>query len=137
MAPVYRVIMVQYKSDVDADTKERIARGYLALAQQCTHERNGEPYFTVVGGTNNSQEGLSGATEVGPPFLSVKSVRNKPTHVARPGDFSRQQAFVATFRSKEDRDYFVHRDPVRARYRDQIMPSFEELRVADFEEDVF
>ncbi|GAA5863664.1 hypothetical protein JCM3774_001207 [Rhodotorula dairenensis] len=110
MAPVYRVILVRYKSDVDAAAKERIARGYLALAQQCTHERDGKPYFTVVGGTNNSQEGLSGAME---------------------------QAFVVTFRSTQDRDYFIHHDLVRAKYRDQIMPSFEELRVADFEENVF
>lgn len=42
-----------------------------------------------------------------------------------------------TFQSKQDLDYFIHHDPVRAEYKAQIMPSFQELRVADFEENVF
>lgn len=62
MAPVYRVILVQYKPDLDSEAKEQIARGYLALAEQC--KRDGQAYFTVVGGANISQEGLSGTTEV-------------------------------------------------------------------------
>ncbi|KWU42984.1 hypothetical protein RHOSPDRAFT_35488 [Rhodotorula sp. JG-1b] len=108
MPPVYRVILVQYKADLDSEAKERIARGYLALAEQC--KRDGQSYFTVGGGANISQEGLSGTTE---------------------------QAFVVTFPSREDLDYFIRHDPVRAKYKEQIMPSFEELRVADFEENVF
>lgn len=48
-----------------------------------------------------------------------------------------QQAFVVTFRSKQDLDYFINHDPIRAKYKEQIMPSFEELRVADFEENIF
>lgn len=59
---MYRVILVQYKSDLDSEAKERIARGYLALAEQC--KRDGQSYFTVVGGANIGQEGLSGTTEV-------------------------------------------------------------------------
>lgn len=62
MPPVYRVILVQYKPDLDSEAKERIARGYIALAEQC--KRDGQSYFTVVGGANVSQEGLSGTTEV-------------------------------------------------------------------------
>jgi hypothetical protein len=42
-----------------------------------------------------------------------------------------------TFQSKQDLDYFIHHDPVGAEYKAQIMPSFQELRVADFEENVF
>jgi hypothetical protein len=62
MPPVYRVILVHYKADLDSEAKERIARGYIALAEQC--KRDGQSYFTVVGGANISQEGLSGTTEV-------------------------------------------------------------------------
>ena len=134
MPPVYRVILVQYKADLDSEAKERIARGYLALAEQC--KRDGQSYFTVGGGANIRQEGLSGTTEVRQIGLFERNQKDSAmtlegcVHTA-------QQAFVVTFPSREDLDYFIRHDPVRAKYKEQIMPSFEELRVADFEENVF
>ncbi|GAA5985942.1 hypothetical protein JCM10908_006343 [Rhodotorula pacifica] len=110
MAPVYHLILVKYKAGLSTEEKTRIARACVALGQQCKHERDGQPYFTVVGGSNNSKEGLSGPTE---------------------------HAFVMTFRSNEDRDYYVHQDPTRAKFRAEIIDSLDELRIADFEENVF
>jgi hypothetical protein len=68
---------------------------------------SGEDYIVdITGGTNNSKEG---------------------------NDHGLEHAYVFTFKSIEDRDYYIEEDPVHTQLKEFIGPYIADLRVVDYQ----
>ncbi|TNY22589.1 hypothetical protein DMC30DRAFT_348812 [Rhodotorula diobovata] len=104
MAPITHLVSFRYKPSTSSAEKHLVASSFLALQDQCTlHDR---PYVSVTGGANNSSEGA---------------------------DKGLEHAFVLTFSSLEERDYYVSEDPAHAKFKELAGQHVDDVFVLDFE----
>ena len=102
-ADIQHVVAFQYKAGVDDATKARIAQEFIQLKVRAL--RDGQPYIaSIVGGRARSKEGF---------------------------DRSLQWAFIVTFKTEADRDFFVGppyrkaMDPVHEALAKRVIPLIE------------
>jgi hypothetical protein len=78
-ADIRHIVIFKYQPQVEASTKAEIAKRFIGLKDLA--KRDGKPYIvSIVGGAAISKEGF---------------------------DQGFEDAFIVTFRTKSDRDYFV------------------------------
>lgn len=83
----------------------------LDLEKKCIHPKTQKPYIrSIVGGTNNSKEGISDSLSHG---------------------------FVVHFESEEDRDYYCDKDPVHQEFKSSVKDVVVKATVFDFMPGVF
>ena len=90
------------------------------------HPTSNKTYIVSgTGGVDNSPEG--------------QQVRWSPSVIfcvdVAQGGFT--HGFVVEFASKEDRDYYVSKDPVHQEFVKKNSPSFDDVRVIDYEKGVY
>jgi len=91
MALVKHIVTFRFLPGVSQDTKKEVAATYTALKSKCVLPTTGELYIlSFDGGVANSPEGL---------------------------DQKMEQGYVLTFKSVEDRNYFVWSDPDHAAFK--------------------
>jgi len=82
---VRHIVLFRYKDGITNEQKQEVVDRFLALAKECV--RSGQPYIiSIETGSQNSGEGL---------------------------DQELEQAFVVTFKSEGERNYFVGRKIVK------------------------
>lgn len=104
----------------------------LGLKDNCLHPSSQKPYIKASsGGIDNSIEGI----QVSKVFrinkylcndILLTSWKNGITH-----------AFVVEFANKEDRDYYVQKDPVHQAFIKSLDGVIEKTQVIDFADRVF
>ncbi|ODA77064.1 hypothetical protein RJ55_07582 [Drechmeria coniospora] len=96
--PVTHIVMFQFKNGT-RDVANTLASKFFALKDTCILP-TGEPYIeALTGGKDNSNENIQGGV----------GNTDKITDV-----------FVAKFRSVEDRDYYVDKDPVHEVFKNYV-----------------
>lgn len=82
---VEHIVLFKYKPEVNSETKQLVAKNFLALKELAV--RNGKPYIvSIVTGSQSSLEGLGHGFE---------------------------QGFIVTFNSEGDRNYYVGKPAVK------------------------
>ena len=104
-----------------------MASAFMALKDGCRLPDGSRYIVSIDGGNNNSPEGLSKGMEVGYCRLPCKG-RSVMSLVIMPF----QHAFVATFRSTEERDYYLDTDPVHQAFKASIAEKVSDVVVFDF-----
>ncbi|KAM5447009.1 hypothetical protein MaudCBS49596_006189 [Microsporum audouinii] len=103
---VTHVVLFQFKKGVPPETVRDICTRMLGLKDKCLHPLSQKPYIlSSSGGVDNSIEGIQGGM----------------TH-----------AFVVNFASKEDRDYYVQKDPLHQEFVRSAGEALEKAQVVDF-----
>jgi hypothetical protein len=102
-ADIQHVVVFRYKADVTAQQKADIATRFVGLVNVAKH--NGKPYIvSITGGKAISKEGF---------------------------DQGLEQAFIVTFKTRADRDYFVGKpysdamDPAHKAMVKTVVPKLE------------
>ncbi|EXJ54195.1 hypothetical protein A1O7_09532 [Cladophialophora yegresii CBS 114405] len=108
---IIHIVLFQLKSSLSDAEKKEFCDDMLALKDTCLHPTSNKPYIVASsGGVDNSPEGAQGGL----------------TH-----------GFVVEFASKEDRDYYVSKDPVHQAFVKKNGPRFDNVRVIDYEKGVY
>ncbi|GAA95854.1 uncharacterized protein L969DRAFT_104153 [Mixia osmundae IAM 14324] len=109
---VTHIVLFAYKPETTKEEIKEVREKFLALQQQCKTADNGPLVQSFHAGSNNSTEGLSGKIN---------------------------DAFVMTFASKEDRDYYNEKDQAHKEFKDFVLPKLipPEARIVDFTPGVF
>jgi len=111
MPSIQHLVQFAYKPEVTASHRQEVASAFLALKDECKHPDTAEPYIlSLVGGKDNSPEGLADGLE---------------------------HAFIVTFASAADRDYYTFKDPAHQKFKDLVVPRLAKGVVIDFEEGEF
>ncbi|EKM50331.1 uncharacterized protein PHACADRAFT_264944 [Phanerochaete carnosa HHB-10118-sp] len=101
------VVMFQYAPDVSAATRQHVAAAFLALQDACRLPGSGARYIqSIDGGLNTSPEGHTKGME---------------------------HAYVLTFRSAHERDYYLDADPAHQAFKASIADKVSDAVVFDFE----
>ncbi|CRG85012.1 hypothetical protein PISL3812_02166 [Talaromyces islandicus] len=108
---VTHIVLFQFKPSADTEAVSAACDRMLALKDNCIHPLSQQPYIkTSSGGLDHSIEGL----------------QNGITH-----------AFVVEFANKEDRDYYVQKDPAHQDFIKSLDGIIEKAQVIDFTDRVF
>ncbi|KAF7562378.1 hypothetical protein G7046_g1735 [Stylonectria norvegica] len=106
MAPIVHIVLFQFKPELTATDISSANEKMLGLKNKCIHPETGKPYIkSSIGGIDNSIEGMQGGI----------------TH-----------AFVVEFESKEDRDYYVQKDPAHIAFVSELGSILTKAQVIDF-----
>jgi len=104
---IIHIVLFKISSSIGESGAAKICSDFLALKDNCIHPQAQTPYISKLsGGADNSPEGL----------------QHGLTH-----------GFVVEFASKEDRDYYVSKDPAHMAFVKSIDGKVEDSRVLDFE----
>jgi len=107
---IVHIVMFQYHPTVSALTTNNVSSAFIALKDSC-HLPDGSRYIVSIdGGRNNSPEGFGKGME---------------------------HAFVVTFRSLAERDYYLDRDPAHQIFKASIREKVSDILVFDFESGEF
>ncbi|CAI6338187.1 unnamed protein product [Periconia digitata] len=105
------IVLFQFKESASAFHVKDITSKMLSLKKSCIHHTTHRSYIkSITGGKDNSKEKL----------------QSNLSH-----------AFILTFASNEDRDFYVNDDPVHKAFKDAAGPYLEKAVVVDFQESVF
>jgi len=108
---IIHVVLFKITTSPDESVAKKITSDFLSLKDNCIHPQAQKPYITKLsGGADNSPEGLQGGL----------------TH-----------GFVVEFASKEDRDYYVSKDPAHQAFVKTLNDKVTDSRVIDFEPGVY
>jgi len=108
---IIHIVLFKISSSLDESEVRKICNDMLSLKDKCIHPQTQTPYIVKSsGGIDNSLEGLQGGL----------------TH-----------GFVVEFASKEDRDYYVSKDPAHQAFVKSIDGKVEDSRVLDYEPHVY
>ena len=100
---VVHIVYFKFQADAEPHLIKKTCESFLSLAKDCL--KNDKTYIkSIQGGSDMSIEGKSKGL----------------TH-----------AFVVTFKSKEDRDYYINSDPIHASFA-QGLTKIEDAQVIDF-----
>lgn len=100
----------------------------LGLRTSCVHPETNKPYIvSSSGGVDNSPEGA----QVRLPTIesTVRSAKDRQGGLTH--------GFVVEFASKDDRDYYVEKDPSHKKFQEKNGPRFDDVRVLDYEKGVY
>lgn len=99
----------------------------LALKTQCVHPDTKKTYIvSSSGGKDNSPEGIAVGQETHLIRQEADNMQGGFTH-----------GFVVEFASASDRDYYIFEDPSHQVFIKKHTPSFDDVRVVDYEKGVF
>ncbi|KIW41474.1 uncharacterized protein PV06_07029 [Exophiala oligosperma] len=108
---IIHIVLFKLKSSLSDSEKKEFCDDMLGLKNTCIHPTSNTPYIvSSSGGADNSPEGVQGGL----------------TH-----------GFVVEFASSEDRDYYVSKDPAHQAFIKKNGPRFDDVRVIDYEKDVY
>jgi len=108
---IVHIVLFKLKSSLTEQEVKEFCNDMLVLRTTCTHPDTGKPYIvSSSGGVDNSPEGAQGGF----------------TH-----------GFVVEFASKQDRDYYVSKDPSHQAFVKKNSPQFDDVRVIDYEKGVY
>ncbi|KAF5008541.1 hypothetical protein FDECE_5197 [Fusarium decemcellulare] len=108
---ITHTVLFQFKADASPDDVKETVGKLFALKDNCLHPTTNTPYIvSLKGGKDNSPEGLQGGL----------------TH-----------GFVAEFKSAEDRDYYVKKDPAHQAFIATLPALLEKVVAVDFTDGVF
>lgn len=86
VGPIRHIVLFRYKEDVSLEKKEEVKNRFLSLAEDC--KRDGRKYIlSIETGAQSSGEGV---------------------------DQEFEQAFIVSFRSEGDRNYYVGKDLIKS-----------------------
>ncbi|GJE90439.1 stress responsive A/B barrel domain-containing protein [Phanerochaete sordida] len=103
---VVHIVLFQYAPDVSAETRQHVATAFLALQDACRLPGGARYVQAADGGANSSPEGRTHGME---------------------------HAFVLTFRSAAERDYYLDADPAHQAFKASIAEKVADALVFDFE----
>ncbi|OGM48257.1 stress responsive A/B barrel domain protein [Aspergillus bombycis] len=108
---ITHVVLLQFKPDVSAEDKLKVASQVRALRESCLHPETKMPYIvSMKGGCDNSIEGLQ-------------------------SDIS--HGFVSVFANEQERDYFVTEDQVHLGLVQSVKGYLAKVQVVDFVDEVY
>ncbi|KAJ5218684.1 uncharacterized protein N7498_000783 [Penicillium cinerascens] len=108
---ITHIVLFQFKAGTEPEVVKDTCDRMLALRDNCLHPTSQKPYIkTSSGGADNSPEGI----------------QNGITH-----------AFVVEFASAEDRDYYVHKDPVHQAFVRSLDGVIEKAQAVDYTPGVY
>ncbi|KAF2468652.1 stress responsive A/B barrel domain protein [Lindgomyces ingoldianus] len=108
---ITHIVLFQFKESASPGEISEVSQRMLALKESCIHPTTQKPYImSASGGTDNSSEGI----------------QNGITH-----------AFIVEFKTAEDRDYYVYKDPTHAEFKELAGQFLEKAQVIDFTDGVF
>jgi len=108
---IVHIVLFKLKSSLGDSEKKEFCDDMLGLRETCMHPTSNKPYIvSSSGGIDNSPEGAQGGF----------------TH-----------GFVVEFASREDRDYYVAKDPTHQAFVKKNSPRFDDVRVIDYEKGVY
>ncbi|EFE41812.1 hypothetical protein TRV_03494 [Trichophyton verrucosum HKI 0517] len=103
---VTHVVLFQFKKEVSPEAVRNLSTRMLGLKDKCLHPLTQKPYIL------SSSGGVD---------MSIEGIQNGMTH-----------AFVVNFASKEDRDYYVQKDPMHQDFVKSAGEVLEKAQVVDF-----
>jgi len=108
---IIHIVLFKLKSSLSDAEKKEFCDDMLGLKDTCLHPTSNKPYIVASsGGEDNSPEGAQAGL----------------TH-----------GFAVEFASREDRDYYVFKDPVHQAFVKKNGSRFEDVRVLDYEPGVY
>lgn len=108
---IVHVVLFRLKASLSEQEKKEFCDDMLSLRTSCVHPETHKPYIVASsGGIDNSPEGAQKGL----------------TH-----------GFVVEFASKEDRDYYVSKDPSHKAFVDKNRHRFDDVTVVDYEKGVY
>ncbi|CEL10579.1 hypothetical protein ASPCAL13696 [Aspergillus calidoustus] len=105
MPPITRVVQIQFKDGVDADTRRTTLEKVRAMKVNCLSRETGQPYIQSI--------------KVGKD-VSPEPLNNGFTH-----------QFILEFNSEADRDYYSSRDPAHQAVIAGLGPVLEKIQILD------
>ncbi|KAF2117585.1 stress responsive A/B barrel domain-containing protein [Lophiotrema nucula] len=108
---ISHIVLFQFKKGTNQVTIKEINSKLLALKKSCIHPGTHLPYIVSITGGKD---------------ISIESKQDGFTH-----------AFILRFYSKEDRNYYVEKDPAHKQFKDAAASVIEKVQVLDFQEGVF
>jgi hypothetical protein len=118
MPPITHIVIFQYKSDTTTAQKNDIACAFLALRTACLSP-NDNPNFTSAGS---------------PYILDIIAGSNNSSEEPARGY---EHAYIVTFSSGPQRDYYVNQDPAHDAFKKKVGPLLEKVVVTDFTDGVW
>ncbi|KAI0825574.1 stress responsive A/B barrel domain-containing protein [Irpex lacteus] len=107
---IVHMVMFRYQPTLSQSTKNDVASAFLALKDSCRLPDGSRYIVSLDGGSFTSPEGRGKGLE---------------------------HAFVVTFRSKSDRDYYLNSDPAHLAFVASILEKVADSTVFDFESGEF
>lgn len=127
-APIVHIVITKYHPQVSQSERHLLATKMLALRHTCVLD--GKPYIlSLSGGKNKNPEGYDHGFEVLLPPYHLTLERS----ICFPG----QHAFVMTFATFADREYYLHEDPVHLEFKTELLLKVASACVMDYEPGVF
>ncbi|KAL3457135.1 hypothetical protein BJX64DRAFT_269475 [Aspergillus heterothallicus] len=102
---VTRVVQIQSKDSVDAETRDTTLRNVLAMKANCLSQETGEPYIHSI---------LIGKD------ISPEPLNNEFTH-----------QFLLEISNEADRDYYASQDPAHQMVIEGLKPVIEKIQIMD------
>ena len=138
-------MLFQFGPSVTSTTKSNVSSAFVALKDSCRLLDGSRYIVSIDGGLNNSPEGQGKGFEVSPivPVLSSPLCKRRLAvtrtfrHFLRPCSYISKHAYVLTFRSVAERDYYLDRDPAHQIFKASIAEKVSDVLVFDFESGEF
>ncbi|OJJ32182.1 hypothetical protein ASPWEDRAFT_117796 [Aspergillus wentii DTO 134E9] len=100
---IHLIVLLQFKPETSPTVQHDVAAGFKALKENCIHPGTQKPYILSMKG------------------VSIEGAQNGISH-----------AFVSSFASFEDRDYFVKSDPAHIELVQNAKGYLDKVLVIDF-----
>ncbi|EIN14461.1 hypothetical protein PUNSTDRAFT_130090 [Punctularia strigosozonata HHB-11173 SS5] len=104
---IIHIVLFKFKPSVSRTEQEYLSQTLISFRDDCKLPDGSRYIISVDGGRNNSPEA---------------AVTRGLTH-----------GYVLKFKSKADRDYYAHEDPVHKAFKDRVKDSAEDVVVFDYE----
>lgn len=105
--PIFHIVSFRFATSTPSTIRSEISARFLALQQACLSPTTGKSYIRSFTGGRD---------------VSVETLQRGFSHV-----------FVLEFATEQDRDWYVHHDPVHREFGVRVLTGFvEEVMVLDF-----